>query len=115
MERQYKENDDQKIFDEIKDLIDEANALHTHYSFGGTGRMFHAKLIKLINSVIESFDADSVHHITGLITVADWLKLEIDKTSLENKVFPAYQEYIKDPAGKLSALKPMFSWLNFEV
>ena len=112
---EYKENDDQKIFDEIKDLIDEANALHTHYSFGGTGRMFHAKLIKLINSVIESFDADSVHHITGLITVADWLKLEIDKTSLENKVFPAYQEYIKDPAGKLSALKPMFSWLNFEV
>ena len=112
---EYKENDDQTIFDEIKDLIDEANALHTHYSFGGTGRMFHAKLIKLIDSVMESFDADSVHHITGLITVADWLKLEIDKTSLENKVFPAYQEFIKDPAGKLSALKPMFSWLNFEV
>ena len=112
---EYKENDDQTIYDEIKDLIDEANALHTHYSFGGTGRMFHAKLIKLIDSVMESFDADSVHHITGLITVADWLKLEIDKTSLENKVFPAYQEFIKDPAGKLSALKPMFSWLNFEV
>ena len=112
---EYMENDDQKVFDEIKDLIEEANALHTHYSFGGTGRMFHAKLIKLIDSVFESFDTNAVHHITGLITVADWLKLEIDKTSLENKVFPAYQEYVKYPTSKIAALKPMFSWLNFEV
>ena len=77
--------------------------------------MFHAKLIKLIDSVFESFDTNAVHHITGLITVADWLKLEIDKTTLENKVFPAYQEYVKYPTSKISALKPMFSWLNFEV
>ena len=111
----YMENDDQKVFDEIKDLIEEAKALHTHFSFGGTGRMFHAKLVKLIDSVFESFDPAAVKHITGLITVADWLGLGIDKTSLENKVFPAYQEYVKYPTSKIAALKPMFSWLNFEV
>ena len=112
---EFKENDDAAIFEEIRDLINEAKTLHTHYSFGGTGRMFHAKLIKLIDAVLNNFDVDSVHHITGLITVADWLGLGIDKTSLENKVFPAYQEYVKYPTGKMSALKPMFSWLNFEV
>ncbi|MBR4397588.1 MAG: DUF3536 domain-containing protein, partial [Fibrobacter sp.] len=111
----YMENDDQKVFNEIKDLIEEAKALHTHFSFGGTGRMFHAKLVKLIDTVFENFDAAAVKHITGLITVADWLGLGIDKTSLENKVFPAYQEYVKYPTGKQVALKPMFSWLNFEV
>jgi hypothetical protein len=111
----YMENDDQKVFDEIKDLIEEAKALHTHFSFGGTGRMFHAKLVKLIDSVFESFDPAAVKHITGLITVADWLGLGIDKTSLENKVFPAYQEYVKYPTSKIAALKPMFSWLNFET
>ena len=112
---EYMEKDDENTFNEIQDLIEEATALHTHYSFGGTGRMFHAKLVKLIDSVFESFDKDAVKHITGLITVADWLRLEIDKTSLENKVFPAFQEYVKDPKGKLSELEPMFRWLNFEV
>ena len=77
--------------------------------------MFHAKLVKLIDSVFEKFDPAAVKHITGLITVADWLGLGIDKTSLETTVFPAYQEYVKYPTSKISALKPMFSWLNFEV
>lgn len=112
---EYMEKEDRDTFNEIHDLIDEANALKTHYSFGGTGRMFHAKLVELIDSVFESFDKDAVRHITGLITVADWLRLEIDKTSLENKVFPAYQEYVKNPDSKIAALKPMFIWLNFEV
>jgi alpha-amylase/alpha-mannosidase (GH57 family) len=112
---EYMEVDSQEIFDEIRDLVEETNALHTNFSFGGTGRMFYAKLTALIDSVFESFDKDAVHHITGLITVADWLRLGIDKTSLENKVFPAYQEYVKYPTSKISALKPMFRWLNFEV
>ena len=51
----------------------------------------------------------------AVITVADWLQLGIDKTSLENRVFAIYTEFLKEPQGKLSALKPMFGWLNFEV
>ena len=77
--------------------------------------MFFAKLSELIDEVSVKFNKASVEHITGLITVADWLELGIDKTSLENKVFPFYKEYIKDPDGKMAGLKPMFSWLNFEV
>ena len=111
----YMEKDDRKIFDEIGNLVNEAISLDTEFSFGGTGRMFFAKLSQLIEAVSINFDKALVDHITGLITVADRLHLGIDKTSLENKVFPFYKEYTKDPNGKMSGLKPMFSWLNFEV
>ena len=109
------EGPDAKLIDEIKDLMDEANKLDTNPSFGGTGRMFHAKLSTLIDDVYAKIDESTVKYITDLITVADWLKLGIDKTSLENKVFGIYAQFRKDPNGKLAALKPMFGWLNFEV
>ncbi len=109
------ENNDKAIFEEINGLIDEAKRLDTTFSFGGTGRIFYAKLNELIEAVSVKYSKASVNHITSLITVADWLQLGIDKTSLENKVFPFYKEYIKNPEGKLAGLKPMFSWLNFEV
>ncbi|MCR5379245.1 MAG: DUF3536 domain-containing protein [Fibrobacter sp.] len=100
---------------EIKDLVDEANALDTKPSFGGTGRMFFRKLSTLIETVAKNLDESTVKYITDLITVADWLQLYIDKTTLENKVFDFYREFKKSPTGKFAALKPMFSWLNFEV
>ncbi|SHI95894.1 DUF3536 domain-containing protein [Fibrobacter sp. UWP2] len=100
---------------EIKDLVDEANALDTKPSFGGTGRMFFRKLSTLIETVAKNLDESTVKYITDLITVADWLQLYIDKTTLENKVFGFYREFKKSPTGKFAALKPMFSWLNFEV
>ena len=109
------EGPDSKLVDEIKDLMDEANALDTNPSFGGTGRMFHAKLSKLIDDVYAKIDESTVKYITDLITVADWLHLGIDKTSLENKVFRIYTQFREDPNGKLAALKPMLGWLNFEV
>ncbi|MCQ2055131.1 MAG: DUF3536 domain-containing protein [Fibrobacter sp.] len=100
---------------EIKDLISEANALDTKPSFGGTGRMFFRKLLTLIDTVSNNFDETTVKYITDLITVADWLKLYIDKTSLENRVFGLFTEFKKAPTSKFAALKPMFSWLNFET
>ncbi|MCQ2105521.1 MAG: DUF3536 domain-containing protein [Fibrobacter sp.] len=115
MALQYLKKDDKNLFDEIQDLIDEAKRLETTFSFGGTGRIFFARLCELIDAVSTKYSKATVDHITGLITVADWLQLGIDKTSLENKVFPFYKEYLKDTAGNLSGLKPMFSWLNFEV
>ena len=78
--------------EEIHELITEATALNTHFSFGGT-----------------------LNYITDLITVADWLKIFINKTSLENHVFGIYKQYKAEPDGKFAALKPMFQWLNFEV
>jgi len=100
---------------EIQGLMDEANALDTNPSFGGTGRMFFRKLSALIDDVYAKVNESTVKYITDLITVADWLKLGIDKTSLENKVFDIYKQFRADPKGKLAALKPMFGWLNFEV
>ena len=100
---------------EIKGLIDEANALDTKPSFGGTGRMFFRRLNTLIDDVYAKIDESTVKYITDLITVADWLNLYIDKTSLENKVFNIYKQYQLAPTGPLAAPKPMLGWLNFEV
>jgi hypothetical protein len=109
------EGPDSNLVKEIQGLMDEANRLDTNPSFGGTGRMFYRKLSALIDDVYAKIDESTVKYITDLITVADWLKLGIDKTSLENKVFKIYKQFKEDPKGKLAALKPMFGWLNFEV
>jgi hypothetical protein len=109
------EGPDSSLVKEIKGLIDEADALDTKPSFGGTGRMFFRRLNTLIDDVYAKINEDTVKYITDLITVADWLHLYIDKTSLENKVFGIYKQYKQDPKGPLAALKPMLGWLNFEV
>lgn len=109
------EGPNDKLVAEIKDLMGEADALDTNPSFGGTGRMFFRKLNTLIDTVSANYDEATVKYITDLITVADWLSLGIDKTNLENKVFGIYKQFKENPEGKLSALRPMFGWLNFEV
>lgn len=115
MALKFLETPNENLFKEIHELIEEAKALDTTFSFGGTGRIFHRKLSSLIEQVYKNYDEASVTHITALITIADWLHLNIDKTSLENKVFPIYKKFLADPKGKISALKPMLCWLNFEV
>ena len=100
---------------EIHELINEATSLNTKFSFGGLGHMFFHKLTMLIDEVSKKFDEKTLKYITDLITVADWLKLFINKTSLENHVFDIYKQYRKDPKGKFATLRPMFQWLNFEV
>lgn len=111
---EYLDNPSEALFKEIHDLINEAKALDTKFSFGGTGRIFHKKLMGLIEKVEENQAEATVNHITGLITIADWLELFIDKTSLENKVYPVYKKFIAEPHGIYASLKPMFDWLNFE-
>jgi hypothetical protein len=101
--------------EEIRELITEATALNTHFSFGGLGHMFFHKLTLLIDEVAKKFNKNTLNYITDLITVADWLKIFINKTSLENHVFSIYKQYKAEPNGKFAALKPMFQWLNFEV
>ena len=60
-------------------------------------------------------DRTAILYITNLISLADWLHIYIDKTSIENQVFPKFQEFRENPKGKLKALIPVFQWLNFEV
>lgn len=111
---EYLKGHDDAILEEANQLVQEANELRTKFSFGGTGRMFHKKLSKLIETASRKYDETAVKHITGLITMADWLHLYIDKTSLENQAFESYQSFVKDPSGPRQAQIPMFDWLNFE-
>jgi hypothetical protein len=55
-----------------------------------------------------------VNKITELITIADWLNLDINKNCLENQSYDAYLLYKKEPE-KYAILLPMFRWLNFET
>ena len=77
--------------------------------------MIHRKIVDCLDQVFENLKQPTVLYITNLISLADWLRIYIDKTSIENQAFPMYKEFLKNPKGKLKALIPVFQWLNFEV
>jgi hypothetical protein len=112
---EYLETPEQSHFAAIEKLVKEANALNATFSFGGTGRMIHRKIVDCLDEVFESLKQSTILYITNLISLADWLHIYIDKTSIENQAFPKFQEFRKNPKGKLKALIPVFQWLNFEV
>ena len=112
---EYLDNPEQEHFKEIEALVKEANSLNAAFSFGGTGRMIHRKIVDCLDQVFENLKQPTVLYITNLISLADWLRIYIDKTSIENQAFPMYQEFLKNPKGKLKAMIPVFQWLNFEV
>ena len=112
---EYLETPDQDHFKEIETLVKEANSLNTAFSFGGTGRMIHKKIVDCLDEVFANQKQATILYITNLVSLADWLRIYIDKTTIENQAFPKYQEYMKNPKGKLKALVPVFQWLNFEV
>lgn len=115
MALEYLKAHDPKLLEDTRRLVDEARELQTNFSFGGTGRMFYRKLSELIAKASVEYDEKVISHITGLISMAGWLGLNIDKTSLENQAFAAYKKYTADPdAPDNRALLPMFDWLNFE-
>ncbi|HSQ42499.1 MAG TPA: DUF3536 domain-containing protein [Fibrobacteraceae bacterium] len=97
-----------------KDLLEEARQLGIRIPQAGLGVRFHQRIRSLLAQVTDQQDWDAVNQITGLITLADWIHLDIDKTSLENQIYPAYQQYMAAPQhGAL--LAPMFAWLNFRL
>ena len=110
----YLDSESQETFLEVKELMKEAKALNMKFSFGGTGRLFYAKLSELIEEAKACPDTVNVHYITGLISMADWLKVYINKTALENQAFEIYKMYKEAPNGIYQKLIPMFDWLNFE-
>ena len=115
MALRYLKAHDETLLNEVHELVDEAKSLNTNFSFGGTGRMFHKKLSELIAAASEKNDELVIKHITGLISMAGWLNLYIDKTSLENQAFESYKRYVADSENPhFRALLPMFDWLNFE-
>ncbi|MDR3000238.1 MAG: DUF3536 domain-containing protein [Fibromonadaceae bacterium] len=116
-------NDSPDAFEKIRELKDEFNALKIPLKSIALDKLFVERLVKLISRVQEmqnqTLDNSEkmqkfVNKITELITIADWLCLDINKYYLENKSYDAYLLYKKNKA-KNATLKPMFEWLNFEV
>lgn len=95
-------------------LIEEAKALGVNLALGGLGKLFHERLLGLIDQAVANREEQVVRQITSLITLGDWLGLEMNKTDLENHAFVAYGKYCAEPRGDWRKLRPMFEWLNFE-
>ena len=104
---------DEDLLRESKELIDEAKKLDIKLTTGGLCAMFYQRLSDLVVSATKGKpDEKAISQITGLITIADWMELDINKTALENLAFESYQnmqKYSEIP----EILKPMYDWLNF--
>ena len=101
------------LLEHCKELIDEVNALGVQLSYAGLGERIHERVKTLLQHAAESYDEESVNQITGLITLADWMRVDIDKTSLENLSYPAYLKFKEQATARDKVLRPMFEWLNF--
>jgi hypothetical protein len=98
-----------------KELVDEVQLLGIHLSLAGLGERFHARIRTLLTEAFIQHDSETVTQITGLITLADWMKLDIDKTSLENLAYSAFREFALVQGHGYRTLRPMFEWLNFAL
>ncbi len=116
-------NDSVSAYEKIKELKEEFDALHVPLKSIVLDKLFVERLVKLIsrvqemqNQTLDNTDKLSklVNKITELITIADWLGLDINKYYLENRSYDAYLLYKKNHV-RYAILKPMFQWLNFEA
>jgi len=110
-------------FEKIKEMKEEFNSLRVPLQYTLLDKLFMERLTKLISRVQEmqnqTLDNTEnlqklVNRITELITIADWLNLDINKNYLENHSYDAFLLYKKDPT-KYAILQQMFQWLNFEA
>jgi len=116
-------NESFSFFEKIKEMKEEFEVLQVPLKSMGLDKLFMERIIKLISRIQETQnqDLDSskklqklVDWVTELITIADWLNMDINKNYLENQSYDAYLLYKKHPV-KYATLKPMFQWLNFEA
>jgi hypothetical protein len=116
-------NESKSAFEKIKDMKEEFEALKIPIPSTFLDKLFVERLIKLISRVqeMQNLTVDNndkllklIDKITELITIADWLNLDINKNNLENRSYDAYLLYRENPK-KYEVLKQMFEWLNFDV
>jgi hypothetical protein len=110
-------------FEKIKEMKEEFDSLRVPLQYTLLDKLFMERLTKLISRVqeIQNQTLDNteslqklVNRITELITIADWLNLDINKNYLENQSYDAFLLYKKETA-KYAILQQMFQWLNFEA
>jgi alpha-amylase/alpha-mannosidase (GH57 family) len=116
-------NESFSFFEKIKEMKEEFEVLRVPLKSMGLDKLFTERIIKLISRIQEAQNQDLdnnnklqklVAWVTELITIADWLNLDINKSYLENQSYDAYLLY-KENSVKYATLKPMFQWLNFEA
>ena len=116
-------NDSNSYTEKIKEMKAEFDALKVQLKSTYLDKLFTERLTKLISRVqeMQNQNLDNTDKlqkltetVTALITIADTLGLEINKTMLENQSWDAYLLFKKNKA-KHPILQPMFEWLNFEV
>jgi len=110
-------------FEKIKEMKEEFDSLRVPLQYTLLDKLFMERLTKLISRVQEmqnqTLDNTEnlqklVNRITELITIADWLNLDINKNYLENHSYDAFLLYKKESV-KYAILQQMFQWLNFEA
>ncbi|MDR2732202.1 MAG: DUF3536 domain-containing protein [Fibromonadaceae bacterium] len=116
-------NDSSANFEKVKEMKEEFDALRVPLKFTFLDKLFMERLIKLIsrvqemqNQTLDNSDKMQglVTKIAELVTISDWLDLNINKYFLENQSYDAYLLYKKNP-DKYAVLEPMFKMLNFDV
>jgi len=116
-------NESFSFFKRIKEMKEEFEVLRVPLKSMGLDKLFTERIIKLISRIqgVQNQALDSgnklqklVDWVTELITIADWLNIDINKNYLENQSYDAYLLYKENPV-KYETLKPMFQWLNFEA
>jgi hypothetical protein len=111
--------DPNPLLGKLCQLVKELSALKVPVKMGSMGQLFYHRISSLMRKALETHDPDVVAQVTGLITMADKLSIDIDKPSLENQSYDAYLAYkMRDRSASdtanWSALAPMLEWLNFE-
>ncbi|MDR2555787.1 MAG: DUF3536 domain-containing protein [Fibromonadaceae bacterium] len=116
-------NESFTFFKKIKEMKEEFEVLGIPLKSMGLDKVFMERVGKLISRIQGMQNQDSVSSdklqklvdwVTELITIADWLNMDINKNNLENQSYDAYLLYKENPV-KYATLKPMFQWLNFET
>lgn len=101
---------DKELLRHAKELVDEVHGLGIRPALTGMGTQFNKRILSLLKLSSTPQASESVTQITGLITLADWMGVDIDKNQLENEAYPLYLQFGTAPK---SPLRPMFDWLNF--
>jgi alpha-amylase/alpha-mannosidase (GH57 family) len=74
---------------------------------------FETELLKTISEITSDLQDEALEKIIYLIEAADALKIQIDKTEIENKAFSIFEQLKKSELSPLHA--KFFTWLNFSL
>jgi alpha-amylase/alpha-mannosidase (GH57 family) len=123
IEALYNDSVSASTLEKIKELKDEFETLKVPIKHIALDDLFKERFVKLISRIQETQNQSIeepdhlqalVDKLNELVTIAEWLHLNINKSALETQSYGAYLLYKKKPE-KYAVLKPMFEWMNFDI